>query len=216
MNDIVKNDWPKNWPALSLEEAHARLTAPGARFETVDATIRGVTMRVWKHVPATAREAFEQAQTHGAREFLIYQDERITYDAFTRATAKLASSGQSWQPSAAGSGASDPGARGGNRGVPRRERASRGRRGWDWGAWLPATLGPDGANSWRRSAGAWARAAAPSGQRVGAESRPGAGRGGWLVEGWPAEVRLEPGSQGSRPGLGSKATSPDPRAQGLF
>ena len=90
MNDIVKNDWPKNWPALSLEEAHARLTAPGARFETVDATIRGVTMRVWKHVPATAREAFEQAQTHGAREFLIYQDERITYDAFTRATAKLA------------------------------------------------------------------------------------------------------------------------------
>ena len=124
--------------------------------------------------------------------------------------------GESWQPSAAGSGASDPGERGGNRGVPRRERASRGRRGWDWGAWLPATLGPDGANSWRRSAGAWARAAAPSGQRVGAESRPGAGRGGWLVEGWPAEVRLEPGSQGSRPGLGSKATSPAPRAQGLF
>ena len=133
-----------------------------------------------------------------------------------RATAKLASSGQSWQPSAAGSGASGPGERGGNRGVPRRERASRGRRGWDWGAWLPATLGPDGANSWRRSAGTWARAAAPSGQRVGAESRPGAGMGGWLVEGWPAEVRLEPGPQGSRPGLGSKATSPERRAQGLF
>ena len=90
MNDIVKNDWPKNWPALSLEEAHARLTAPGARFETVDATIRGVTMRVWKHVPATVREAFEQSQTYGAREFLIYQDERISYDAFTRATARLA------------------------------------------------------------------------------------------------------------------------------
>jgi long-chain acyl-CoA synthetase len=84
------NDIPKNWPALSLEEAEGRLTAPGARFETVDATIRGVTMRVWKHAPTTARLAFEQARAHGAREFLIYQDERISYDGFARAAAKLA------------------------------------------------------------------------------------------------------------------------------
>jgi len=90
MNDIVKNGWPKNWPALSLEEAHARLTAPGARFETVDATIRGVTMQVWKHVPATAREAFEQARTYGAREFLVYQDERISYAEAHRQVASVA------------------------------------------------------------------------------------------------------------------------------
>ena len=84
------NDIPKNWPALSLEEAQARLTAPGARFETVDATIRGVTMRVWKNVPATARQAFDQARGHGARDFLVYQEERVSYDGFARAAAKLA------------------------------------------------------------------------------------------------------------------------------
>ena len=90
MNDIPKKDWPKNWPVLSLDEAHARLTAPGARFETMDAVIRGVTMTVWKHVPATAREAFQLARAHGSREFLIYQDERVSYEAFVRATARLA------------------------------------------------------------------------------------------------------------------------------
>ncbi|MEY4965934.1 MAG: hypothetical protein RL274_1517 [Pseudomonadota bacterium] len=90
MNDIPKKDWPKNWPVLSLDEAHARLTAPGARFETAEAVIRGVTMNVWKHVPATAREAFQQALAHGPREFLVYQDERVSYEAFVRATARLA------------------------------------------------------------------------------------------------------------------------------
>jgi long-chain acyl-CoA synthetase len=84
------NDIPKNWPLLSLDEAHARLTAPGARFETTEAVIRGVPMKVWKHVPATAREVFQQARAHGSREFLVYQDERVSYEAFARATAKLA------------------------------------------------------------------------------------------------------------------------------
>jgi long-chain acyl-CoA synthetase len=51
----------KSWPALSLEEAHARLTAPGAAFETAEIAVRGVAVRVWKHVPATAAEVFIQA-----------------------------------------------------------------------------------------------------------------------------------------------------------
>jgi long-chain acyl-CoA synthetase len=85
------NDRPKNWPALSLEEAHARLTAPGATFETTETVVRGVALRVWKQVPATAAEAFAQARAHGDREFLIYQDERVTYQAFTRASLRVAS-----------------------------------------------------------------------------------------------------------------------------
>ena len=64
------NDRSKSWPAVSLAEAHARLTAPGAAFETVDITVRGVPMRVWKHVPTTAAEAFARARGHGSREFL--------------------------------------------------------------------------------------------------------------------------------------------------
>lgn len=84
------NDIPKKQRLLSLEEAQARLTAPGAPFETMDMTIRGIPMTVWKHVPATAREAFDKARAHGSREFLVYEDQRITYDAFARATIALA------------------------------------------------------------------------------------------------------------------------------
>jgi len=84
------NDRHKNWPALSLAEAHARLTAPGAGFETIETTVRGVSMRVWKHVPATAAQAFMRARAHGAREFLVYQDERVSYDGFARASLAVA------------------------------------------------------------------------------------------------------------------------------
>jgi long-chain acyl-CoA synthetase len=84
------NDMSKNWPALSLAQAHARLTAPGAPFETVEAQIRGVKMRVWKHVPTTAAEAFAQARSHGDKEFLVLDDERISFDSFARAALAVA------------------------------------------------------------------------------------------------------------------------------
>lgn len=84
------NDMSKNWPALSLQEAHARLTALGAPFETMEAVIRGVPMAVWKHVPVTAAQAFIQARRHGQREFLVHQDERVTFDGFARAVLQVA------------------------------------------------------------------------------------------------------------------------------
>jgi long-chain acyl-CoA synthetase len=84
------NDRPKNEPALALDAAHARLTAPGTAFETLDVMVRGVPMRVWKHVPATAAEAFAKARAHGAREFLVYGRERVSYDAFARAVLRVA------------------------------------------------------------------------------------------------------------------------------
>jgi long-chain acyl-CoA synthetase len=80
----------KSWPALSLAEAHACLTAPGRPFETVETAVRGVPMRVWKHVPATAVEAFDRARLFGGREFLVHGQERISYDGFVRATLKVA------------------------------------------------------------------------------------------------------------------------------
>jgi long-chain acyl-CoA synthetase len=82
------NDKP--WPHLSLAEAHARLTAPGEPFEIIETEVRGVPMRVWKHVPVTAAEAFARARQFGGREFLVHGQERVTYDAFTRATLKVA------------------------------------------------------------------------------------------------------------------------------
>jgi len=84
------NDRSKSWPALSLKEAHDRLTAPGAPFETVEVMVRGVPLLVWKHVPTTAAEAFARARRHAGREFLVYQDERVSYDGFARASLGIA------------------------------------------------------------------------------------------------------------------------------
>src|SRR6185369_17201972 len=86
----VMNDMPKNWPSMSLQEAHARLTAQGAPFETAEMLIRGAMTSVWKHAPATAAEAFAQARRHASREFLVYQDERVTFEAFARAALAVA------------------------------------------------------------------------------------------------------------------------------
>ncbi|HEX3756181.1 MAG TPA: AMP-binding protein, partial [Rhizomicrobium sp.] len=83
-------DAPRNWPAMSLAEAQAHLTASREVFETVEAQVRGVSMQVWKNVPATARAVFELARRHGAQEFLVYEDERITFDAFARAAIAIA------------------------------------------------------------------------------------------------------------------------------
>ena len=108
---------------------------------------------------------------------------------------KLASSGQSGDPSAAGSSRSAACGRGGNRGVARRERASRGRRCLGWGAW--PTAGRLGASkSWRQSMGARLERGA-QGSRAGPGSKGGSD---WPQGGSVARPRL-PGagpSQGSR------------------
>jgi long-chain acyl-CoA synthetase len=81
---------PEGWPKMSIAEAHAVLTAPGARFEMAEVVIRGVPTRVWKNAPPTLRDLFLIGRSHGAREFLVYEDDRATYDAFARATLALA------------------------------------------------------------------------------------------------------------------------------
>ena len=81
---------PAGWPAISREKCRDVLTAPGARFEMEAVEIGGITLRTWKNAPANLREVAMLGQTHGSREFVIYEEERVTYDAWFRAVAKLA------------------------------------------------------------------------------------------------------------------------------
>jgi long-chain acyl-CoA synthetase len=78
------------WPVMSIEEAHRQLTAPGARFEIEEKVIRGIPTKVWKNAPPTLRHVFLNARTFPEREFLVYEDDRATYEAFARATLALA------------------------------------------------------------------------------------------------------------------------------
>ncbi|MFM8941499.1 MAG: class I adenylate-forming enzyme family protein [Phenylobacterium sp.] len=86
----MSSDSAPEWPVMSIAEAHARLTAPGQRFEMEERVIRGVRQRTWKNAPPTLRDIFLNGRTFGAREFLVYEDDRATYEAFSRAAIALA------------------------------------------------------------------------------------------------------------------------------
>ena len=76
---------------MTLAQAHAGMTAAGQPFEVIATTIRGVPQRVWKNAPPTMREVFIQARAmHGAKDFLVFDDERASVEAFARATLLMA------------------------------------------------------------------------------------------------------------------------------
>src|SRR5580704_4080892 len=80
----------KAWPAMSIAEANRIITAPGMPCEMEELVIRGVPTRVWKNLPPSLRSVAEAARAHGEKIFLVYEDERVSYEAFFRAVAGLA------------------------------------------------------------------------------------------------------------------------------
>ncbi|HEX7694975.1 MAG TPA: class I adenylate-forming enzyme family protein [Sphingomonas sp.] len=78
------------WPKVSLKDATAALTAPGSKFEMETVEIRGVPTRIWKHAPHDLGVLLDLSRTHGERLFTILEDERVSYEANYRATARLA------------------------------------------------------------------------------------------------------------------------------
>jgi len=81
---------PPGWPAMTIQQAHALLGQPGLPTEIAEETIRGVKLKVWKNQPPTLRAVVEMSKLHGDKVFVVYEDERVTYDAFHRAVAKFA------------------------------------------------------------------------------------------------------------------------------
>src|SRR5260221_7113707 len=78
------------WPAMSIAQAHALLTAPGSPFEMEELVIRGVKTRVWKHAPPSIRAVLEMSRAHGEKIFLVHEDERVSFEALYRAVCALA------------------------------------------------------------------------------------------------------------------------------
>ena len=81
---------PEAAPAMTLAEATAALTAPGQGFEMETLTIRGVPTRTWKSAPATLRSVLELSALHGEQDFLVYEDERVSFAEHFRIAAGLA------------------------------------------------------------------------------------------------------------------------------
>lgn len=78
------------WPKMSLADATAALTAPGAKFEMEAAVIGGIPTRVWKNAPHDLGALLDLSRTHGERLFTILEDERVSFEANWRATATFA------------------------------------------------------------------------------------------------------------------------------
>ena len=82
---------PAGWPVMTRDQVKAALCAPGMPFEMETAEIEGVPTRVWKNaLPNLAVLAAHANASFGDREFVVYEDERVTYGAWYRAVATLA------------------------------------------------------------------------------------------------------------------------------
>ncbi|GHG81205.1 class I adenylate-forming enzyme family protein [Pseudodonghicola xiamenensis] len=71
--------------AISLQDAVAQAVVENPIFETAEAEIRGVTYRVFTQTPQTIRDLLQHARTaqdNGAADYLVFGDERWTYDEF--------------------------------------------------------------------------------------------------------------------------------------
>ncbi|MEE8307923.1 MAG: class I adenylate-forming enzyme family protein, partial [Gammaproteobacteria bacterium] len=64
---------------LSQAQIKDQLTAPGQQFEMEDIVVRGQNLRAWKNAPRTLREIFEASTQFADRDFIVYEDDRLTY-----------------------------------------------------------------------------------------------------------------------------------------
>jgi len=82
---------PDGWPAMSIAAANAALSAPGSPLALEESIIDGVIYKTYADAPPNLRDLLTMGRmAFGTREFLIYEDERVTYDAMARAVAHFA------------------------------------------------------------------------------------------------------------------------------
>ena len=71
-------------------EGIPRRLARRGQCEIEERIIRGVRTRVWKNAPPSLRDAFLLGRAYGERTFVVYRDERASYEAFARAALAVA------------------------------------------------------------------------------------------------------------------------------
>lgn len=82
---------PDGWPVISIAQANAAIAASDSPLKLGDAVVGGVSMKIYANAPPTIRAILELAEPQfGARDYLVYEDERVTYAAFTRAVEHFA------------------------------------------------------------------------------------------------------------------------------
>ena len=62
-----------------FDEAWAELTQPGAQFAMREIWVRGAPTRVFESAPSSMRDIWEMTAPFAARDYLVFEDERLTY-----------------------------------------------------------------------------------------------------------------------------------------
>lgn len=68
----------------------SQLTAPGAPFELIDLDINGQTLPAYRHALPTLAALIDAGRAHAAREFMVYENDRWTFERFYQAVDALA------------------------------------------------------------------------------------------------------------------------------
>ncbi len=76
--------------SLTIDQANEQLTSKPGLFNFEEIDIRGVPTRVWKAAPPSLRTVLDISRAHGAKDYLVYEDERWTFAEHYRAVAALA------------------------------------------------------------------------------------------------------------------------------
>jgi long-chain acyl-CoA synthetase len=74
----------------SFPEIHAALTAPGQLFEVATEKIRGISTQVWKSAAPSLPSILLASRAHADRTFLVYGEERLSFEDHFRRAAALA------------------------------------------------------------------------------------------------------------------------------
>jgi long-chain acyl-CoA synthetase len=75
----TKRSWEDNVHYSEMKQVWAELTAPGQPFEIIEAPVRGAPMKMYKNAPPNVRALWLSTAAYGERDYLVYEDERLTY-----------------------------------------------------------------------------------------------------------------------------------------
>lgn len=78
------------WPVMSVADANALLAQPGSPLALREAEIDGNPVKVYAEAPPTLRDILDASRVFGTREFLIYEDERVSFGAHLLAVEHMA------------------------------------------------------------------------------------------------------------------------------
>ncbi|MDB5732950.1 MAG: AMP-binding protein, partial [Variovorax sp.] len=73
-----------------IARSREQLTAPGAPFELAEVSVNGQTLKAYRNAFATLPALIDAGRVHGAREFMVYEGDRWTFERFYSAADALA------------------------------------------------------------------------------------------------------------------------------